>query len=86
MKIAITGCNGSVGTRVVLKALSQGHSVVGCDVTPKPLDSPEIAFYQLDLTQYESVFKTFQSERVEAIIHLAGIRTPEDYLVKAHNK
>ncbi|KAH8822826.1 NAD(P)-binding protein [Flagelloscypha sp. PMI_526] len=85
MKIAITGCNGSVGTRVVLKALEQGHSVVGIDVTPKPDSSPLTTFYQLDLRDYDPIFTVFQNEKIEGIVHLAGIRTPEDYLVKAHN-
>lgn len=34
MKIAITGCNGSIGNRVVLAALKARHTVIGIDRTP----------------------------------------------------
>ncbi|KAJ2998817.1 hypothetical protein NUW54_g7000 [Trametes sanguinea] len=41
MRLAVTGCNGSVGTRVVLAALEAGHTVVGIDAVPcsEPLAS-----------------------------------------------
>src|SRR5882762_11144626 len=43
MKIAVTGCNGLVGRRVVICALAQGHVVLGIDYTPATKDQPSCA-------------------------------------------
>ena len=91
MKIAITGCNGSIGTRVVLSALAQGHLIVGIDCTPMPdvlsnlLPDREgsFAFHQADLKDYAVALKLL--EGCDGVVHLAAMRTPGDYAVAAHN-
>ena len=89
MKIAVTGCNGSVGTRVVLSALARGHTVIGIDAAPLSethalayIDTNRgkegkgtFAFRQADLREYE----------VGLIVHLAAMRDPGDYVIAAHN-
>ena len=91
MKIAVTGCNGSIGTRVVLMALARGYSIVGIDYTPMPDVLSDLlpehkgnfAFHQADLKDYAVVLKLL--EGCDGIVHLAAMRTPGDYAVAAHN-
>ena len=72
MKIAITGCNGSVGKRVVLLALARGHTVAGIDHVDLavPIDSERFQFMKVDLRDYEETLKCLAG--CEAIVHLAG--------------
>lgn len=97
MKIAVTGCNGSVGTRVVLSALARGHTVIGIDAAPLSethalayIDTNRgkegkgtFAFRQADLREYEVGLRLL--EGCEAIVHLAAMRDPGDYVIAAHN-
>ncbi|KAF8916651.1 NAD(P)-binding protein [Mucidula mucida] len=87
MKIAITGCNGSVGTRVVLLALRHGHTVVGIDCSdPSPAslsDNPNFQLLRVDLRVYEDALKSIQG--CDAIAHLAAYPNPGDYGVTTHN-
>ena len=91
MKLVVTGCNGSVGTRVVLAALAQHHTVVGIDSAPIPNVLSDLfptrgaafVFHQDDLTRYETALELL--EGCTGIVHLAAVRTPADYAVVAHN-
>lgn len=91
MKLAITGCNGRVGRRVVALALKHGHTVVGIDCTPltQSAGSPDrddrFTFLELDLRVYEDALKALDG--CEAVCHLAGqsfslctFRNPEIHL------
>ena len=86
MKIAITGCNGSVGKRVVLAALQQNHSVVGVDRIPTPIEEhgEKFTYIQVDLHDFDATLKAM--EGCEGVVHLAGHRNPGDYLVTTHNR
>ncbi|KAJ7659968.1 hypothetical protein B0H17DRAFT_1212770 [Mycena rosella] len=77
-KIAITGSNGSVGRRVVLRALQErGYHVVGIDHS---------ALVTADDRELGSNFSFLQAlEGCEAIIHLAAYPRPGDYKVVVHN-
>ncbi|KAJ7773059.1 hypothetical protein B0H16DRAFT_1511107 [Mycena metata] len=87
-KIAVTGSNGRVGKRVVLRALAHGYHVVGIDYsTFATADDRELgsdfSFLQADLREYNETLKAL--EGCEAIIHLAGYPNPTDYKVLTHN-
>ncbi|KAJ7494624.1 hypothetical protein B0H11DRAFT_2155976 [Mycena galericulata] len=87
-KIAITGSNGSVGRRVVLRALKHGYHVVGIDHSPlATADDQDLgsnfSFLQVDLKDYNETLKAL--EGCEAIIHLAALSRPGDYKVIVHN-
>ena len=88
MKIAVTGCNGSVGQRVVLKALQGGHVVVGIDNVAKGdtefRHDPRFVFINADLTSFDETLKAL--EGCNAIVQLAAIRQPVDYKVNTHNR
>ncbi|OJT04650.1 hypothetical protein TRAPUB_4605 [Trametes pubescens] len=96
MKIAVTGCNGLVGTRVVLAALEQGHAVYGIDTVPcsEPLaalllhelkdgDQPRFKFQRVDLLDFDATLAAL--EGADAVVQLAAVSTPTDYKVITHN-
>jgi len=88
MKIAVTGSNGSVGRRVVVNALKQGHIVLGIDNSPPAIDEafstdPNFTFVQLDLRDFDDTLKVLKG--YEGVAHLAAYPNPTDYMVKSHN-
>ena len=85
MHILITGCNGDVGLKVVERALADGHSVLGVDKgdTPADISHPKFTFQKSDVCDHEVVMTLVQG--CDAIIHLAAVRNPGDYLFQAHN-
>ncbi|KAI0322130.1 hypothetical protein OF83DRAFT_1049914 [Amylostereum chailletii] len=90
MKIAVTGCNGSVGRRVVLNALKQGHNVFGIDRAPLPTEDSaaiigDASFLCLvvDCRDFDATMAALRG--CEGVVHLAAHRDPTDYLVKSHN-
>ena len=91
MKLAVTGCNGSVGKRVVRYALSTGHTVTGIDCTPLPesnlpyqsANNPSFSFLKVDLRDYNQTQEALRG--AEAVVHLAAIRNPGDYVAETHN-
>lgn len=61
-KIAVTGSNGSVGKRTVLRALKHGYHVVGIDHSPlATADDQQLgenfSFLQVDLRDYNETLK-----------------------------
>jgi len=86
LNIAVTGCSGKVGRRVVLRALSQSHTVVGLD-NKSPEDdfvsAPGFSFRQVDLTEYEKTLNALRG--CNAVIHLAALTHPIDYVAVVHN-
>lgn len=93
MKIAVTGCNGSVGRRVVIHCLNEGHSVVGVDCTDPVLDEIAVrrateheafSFVRTDLKEYDFVLKVL--EGCDAVAHLAAYPQPGDYVWLVHNR
>lgn len=88
MKIAITGCNGGVGRRVVLWVLKEGHTVVGADRVIAEdtdfYDNPAFTFHPVDLKDFDTTLKVF--EGCDAIIQLAAFAQPMDYKTKVHNE
>ncbi|KAF8962736.1 NAD(P)-binding protein [Flammula alnicola] len=79
MKVAVAGCNGRVGRRVVKLALERGNTVVGIDL----VQQPEYTFKQADLQDFDAVLAVL--EGCDAVVNLAGHPNPVDYQVKAHN-
>ena len=87
MRLAVTGCNGSVGKRVVTLGLKRGHTVVGIDHTLRSDDDhvdSHFTFIHADLEDYDMVLKVL--EGCDGVVHLAACSTPGDYKVKTHNR
>lgn len=95
MKIVITGCNGSVGKRVVLLSLKRGYTVTGIDIKPLPEEladtiqknqyTERFLFRQVDLKEYDRALEVLRSSECEAVIHLAIFPHPTDNPVEVHN-
>jgi nucleoside-diphosphate-sugar epimerase len=88
MRITITGCNGAIGRQVVAFALKNGHTIHGVDSAilaekPQYFNHPNFSFEEADLREYEQVAASLKG--ADAVIHLAGIPQPFDYLVNTHN-
>lgn len=86
MKLAVTGCTGRIGKRVVLAALKAGHPVTGIDSRPADLEyanDPDFTFLEVDLRNYDDTLKAFHG--VDGVVQLAGVPNPEDYVVHTHN-
>lgn len=84
MKIAITGCAGILGRRVVARALDQGHEVLGIDINEPDaahVGHSSFHFLPVDLRNYEAVLEAIKG--YQGIIHLAGLL--HDYDVAVHN-
>lgn len=69
-------------------ALKEGHTVRGVDnarpsADPEYFAHPGFAFSEADLRDYSKAVEAIRGS--EAIIHLAAIPTPTDYLVDTHN-
>jgi nucleoside-diphosphate-sugar epimerase len=95
MKLLITGCNGSVGKRIVRLALNRGYTVTGVDLTTPSTELDQLipqdkkdsfTYYQIDLSNYDRVLDILQTSECEAVIHLAALRDPKDYKVQTHNR
>ena len=92
MKIAVTGCNGSVGRRVVLCALKEGYQVSGVDWVDyqshgdaaEARTNPNFTFIEADLRDYDTALKVLTG--CDAVVHLAAYRNPGDYVWQTHNR
>lgn len=88
MKIVVTGSNGRLGRRVTVAALKEGHSVHGIDTAlheeePEYFRDDRFKFSEVDLRDYEKTLAALRGS--DAVIQLAAIPTPTDYVVEAHN-
>lgn len=86
MKIALTGCSGSVGSAITALALHAGHRIVGIDrVAPaKPHDALE--FIEGEMENYDLLVRAFAG--CDALIHMAAIPSPghhPDHVVHNNN-
>lgn len=62
MKIAVTGCSGSVARAIVIYAINQGHDVLGIDVADRPpIEDPSFCFIKTDLTDYAAVVEALRT-------------------------
>jgi nucleoside-diphosphate-sugar epimerase len=85
MKLAITGCNGSVGKRVVALALKRGHTVVGIDCRSAGESThPQFRFVQADLKVYETALSAL--EGCNGVIHLAALLLLGNTDANVHNR
>ena len=84
MNVLVTGGAGYIGSHTVLSLLEAGHSVLVADnfVNSKPevlrrleeLAGQKIPFAELDLCDMEKTDALFASNKIDAIIHFAGLK------------
>jgi UDP-glucose 4-epimerase len=73
-RVLITGVNGFIGRRLAYALSKQGHSVVGVSLETQPNRLPTTAeYHKLDLVQHSAVEGFLDSNRFDALIHLAAL-------------
>ena len=84
MKILVTGGCGYIGSHTTVDLLNEGIDVVivdnlinsKIDVIDKikKITSKEVTFYQIDLCDKEKLRSVFKKEKIDAVIHFAGLK------------
>ena len=88
MKILLTGGLGYIGSNVALKLLEYDHSVVIFDNLSNSdisilkkineITKLDIPFYEGDIRNRSDIESVFNIEKVDAVIHLAGLKSVEE--------
>jgi UDP-glucose 4-epimerase len=92
MRILVTGGAGYIGSHTCIELLEQGHEVVAvdnlCNSSKMSLERVEaitgktVAFYETDLLDREALDKIFDKERIDAVIHFAGLKAVGESVAK----
>ncbi len=92
MKILVTGGAGYIGSHTCVELLNGGYEVVILDnlynSSPKAVERIQTitgktaVFYQADLLDKESVKEVFDRERIDAVIHFAGLKAVGESVAK----
>jgi len=92
MRILVTGGAGYIGSHTCVELLNEGHEVVVvdnlCNSSEKSLERVEkitgktLTFYKADLLDREALEKIFSVEKVDAVIHFAGLKAVGESVAK----
>lgn len=84
MSILVTGGAGFIGSHTVVELLEKGENIVIVDnfVNSKPevlekikkITEKDFKFYEVDLLDKENLEKVFIENKIEAVIHFAGLK------------
>ncbi|PWT26500.1 MULTISPECIES: UDP-glucose 4-epimerase GalE [Butyrivibrio] len=84
MTILVTGGTGYIGSHTVVELQNAGYDVVVmdnlCNSSMKVLDRIEaitgkkVPFYEADIRNREDLEKIFSNEKIDAVIHFAGLK------------
>lgn len=84
MKVLVTGGTGYIGSHTVVELLNNNYDVVIvdnlCNSSEKVLDKIEeitgkkSKFYEADIRDKEALRKIFEENRIDAVIHFAGLK------------
>lgn len=82
--ILVTGGAGFIGSHTCVELLNAGHDVVVVDnfANSKPeslrriqqITGRELKFYETDLLDYEGTAKIFKENKIDAVVHFAGLK------------
>lgn len=85
MNILITGGAGYIGSHTCIALMEAGHSVIIADnlcnskraIVEKIIDivDKEVVFYEIDVTDAESVELIFRKYKLDGVIHFAGLKS-----------
>lgn len=84
MAILVTGGAGYIGSHTCVELLNEGYEVVVVDNLSnsskeslsrvEEITGKKISFYQVDLRDKEEISAVFEKEKIEAVIHFAGLK------------
>lgn len=84
MKILVTGGAGYIGSHTVVELQNSGYDVVvvdnlsnSCEISLKRVEKitgKSVPFYKADILDREALSKIFDKEKVDAVIHFAGLK------------
>ncbi len=92
MAILVTGGAGYIGSHTCIELLNAGYEVIILDnfynskreslKRIKELSGKDFKFYECDIRDREGLCKIFENEKVEAVIHFAGLKAVGESCVK----
>ena len=92
MKILVTGGCGFIGSHTVVDLLNEGYEVVIVDNLVnskievldkiKKITNKSVKFYQYDLCDYSKLDSLFKEEKIDAVIHFAGLKAVSESVAK----
>lgn len=92
MKILVTGGAGYIGSHTCVELLEAGYDVVVVDnlynasekslERVKEITGKDLAFYRADILDEEALDKIFEKEKVDAVIHFAGLKAVGESVAK----
>ena len=84
MKVLVTGGTGYIGSHTVVELLNNGYEVIIVDNLVnskievvdklKKLTNKEFVFIKGDVCDYELMTKIFDENKIDAVIHFAGLK------------
>lgn len=84
MQILVTGGAGYIGSHTCVELLNAGHDIIVLDnlcnscekslEVVKRLTGKDFPFYQVDLLDYEATERVFAENKIDAVIHFAGLK------------
>ena len=87
MAILVTGGAGYIGSHTCVELLNAGYDVVVldnlCNSSKESLNRVEeitgkkVTFYEVDLLDQPKVKMVFDNEKIESVIHFAGLKAVE---------
>lgn len=92
MKILVTGGAGYIGSHTCVELLEAGYDVVVVDnlynaseksiERVKEITGKDLAFYKADILDEDALDKIFDREKVDAVIHFAGLKAVGESVAK----
>ena len=92
MKVLVTGGCGYIGSHTVVDLLNENYDVVVVDNLVnskidvldkiKKITNKNVTFYKLDLCSKEELRKIFEKEKIDAVIHFAGLKAVGESVLK----
>ncbi len=94
MRILVTGGAGFIGSHTCVELLEAGYEVVVLDNLSnasekslervKKITGKDLTFYKADILDREALNKIFDAEKIDAVIHFAGLKAVGESVRKPH--